>query len=1167
MREQSGGTTRRAGIKTLIALALGALVSGRAVAAIYTNAASGTWSADASWAGGAKPPAGGAADAAVVFAGSGPVASSNDLAGTFLLNQMTFASGSTALSGNTLAFTNNGATGPQVVNVSGSAATISNSVVLGSDTTFAASNSITAKALFSGKGGLIKTGAYTLTLSTNNHTYVGSTIVAAGSLVIQTPNTGTATISSTNFTVQSGATLQILNGANPYWNAPAISVFTVQTNASLLIEANALYCGYLNAASGATVTGAPQLNGIDNAGRITASLGSLSFARIILNPVGSANPTQTLRFDGTGGGLVIGTSTNTPFSWRPGSASGLSTVRMDIGDSPSAPVDLLVPWLNLRPGGTGTAFFKQGSGVMRLDGLDWSSAASPVKPTSCTVSGGTFILNTSAANAAGVNFASLAIDSGATFQVGAGGAAGALYIGVTDDGTLAFSRADAYTFTNAITGAGGVVQKGPGALTLTGPNAYSGTTAVSGGTLFVNAPGALSGSGTVSVAAGAALGGSGTLAGPVAAAAGATLLPGGSNTVGTLTLSNAGADALTLNGCALLADLSNIAGACDRLAVAGGLVLNGANTIALAFPSGVPPAGTYTLMTYASRSGDGTLALNAYYPNATLAVTESSVTLTVTGPGITYLKWKGGASGIWDTSTANWQLNGADATYAEGDSVLFDDTAAANFTVGAAGAVTPASVTFNAATNYTLSASVAGASTPVIKMGAGTATLSGANTYGGGTFLTAGTLTVSSSANLPSAGPLTFGGGTLQILGTSFNSLAAYTVNWDSFRGGLDIAANNTITVTNAIGGSGSLTKSGGGTVSLTGANTYSGGTAVNAGYVRAFNASSLGTGPVNMTLDRSQLDLMGGLTVTNAITVRGAGFVNSAGSLQSYYYTTNAWNGPVLLGDGNARLGCPGGLLTIGGVISSGANVYDLIVRNPNDSGGVLVLASTNAYRGNTWIRCGTLRLGVNNALPPASLLQLGLDAGQSNVTNATFDLAGFDQQLAGLVDRGTDNAHAIINSAAAASTLTIANPSAAYTYGSTLDGNLSLVKVGGGALTLTGANTASGSVAVNAGTLAIAGAGTLGPNCTNIAVNAGTLLLSNSVALADSALLRIANGGGAKVNLAAGVAETVGWLSFGDKLRPGGVYSAATDSEHFAGTGVLIVRHGNGGTLLTVR
>ena len=117
------------------------------------------------------------------------------------------------------------------------------------------------------------------------------------------------------------------------------------------------------------------------------------------------------------------------------------------------------------------------------------------------------------------------------------------------------------------------------------------------------------------------------------------------------------------------------------------------------------------------------------------------------------------------------------------------------------------------------------------------------------------------------------------------------------------------------------------------------------------------------------------------------------------------------------------------------------------------------------------------------------------------------------------------------------------------------------------------SGGVTVSAGTLVMAAAGTLGSACTNIAVTAGTLSLTGTDGLDNEAALRIADGGGAKVNLAAGVNESVGYLYFGDKLRMGGTYGATgsgariLDDEHFSGSGILTVRHGNGGTLIRLQ
>ena len=1163
----------REGCLKAAVLAVTVVVASAACAASYTNSATGNWSASGSWMGTA-PLASGASDAAVVFSAAGANNSTNDLTGNFTLNRLEFAAGTNTLSGNQLVFTNSGATGPQVINNSGSVAAIGNSVVLGSDTTVSTSNSVTLTSLLSGKGGLIKTGPYMLTISTNNHTYVGSTVVAAGTLAIQTVNFGTPSIGSTNFVVQSGATLRILTGANPFWYASANSVFNVQSNASLLIEANAMQCGYLIAPSTATVTGSPLLYGVDTASLKTATLGSVNLARIILQPSGSAPSTQTVRFDGTGTGLKIGTDSVTPLSWRPGSVSGLQTINFDIADSPAAAVDLLVPWLNIRPSTTGIAFFKQGAGVMQLNGLDWLSGNN--SPVACTVSGGTLVLTSSATNAVGVNFASIAVSNGAMLQLGTNSTAGAIYTNVANEGMVAFNRSDAYTFGKVISGGGGVVQKGTGTLTLNGVNTYSGATTVSAGTLLVNAPGSLAAGSAVAVTGGT-LGGNGTINGTVALSAGAALAPGGTNALGTLTLANSGASALTLNGNSLLFDLSNVSGTSDLLSVAGTLTLNGANTIALSFPNGVTPAGTYTLMTYAAKTGSGTLALNAVYPNATLTVGDTSAILTVTGTGITYLRWKGNVSGTWDTTTLNWLRDGSASAYSAGDAVTFDDSASGNFTIGSTNAVSPTSVTINnsaagIASNYTVSASIVGSGTALSKLGNGAVTLSGTNTYTGGTALGGGTLSIGSYSNLPAAGGLTFNGGTLRLTGTAVSSLNPYVVNWGTFNGGLNVTnANVTLTVTNSIGGPGSLSKQGLGSLALTSASTYSGGTTVGAGFLNLSNGGGLGSGAVTVA-DAATLALSGGITCTNALTIMGVG--NSYGALQSASDSSNVWSGPVTLGSDGTRLGGfgPTAVLNVSGVIGSGANTFMLIVRSLS-TGGTLILSANNTWLGSTWLRCGILRLGVNNALPTSTVLQIGLGAPQADNVDATFDLAGYNQQVAGLLNASIiDNMRVVTNSVATPSTLTVANPSTPYSYNGVIAGNVSLVKAGNGTLTLANTNTTYGSFTVSNGTLVVSSTGTLGVNSTNVTVVAGTLVLSNSVSIADSALLRIANGGGAKVNLAAGVNEVVGTLYFADKQRPGGTYGAAgsgasvIDTDHFAGTGILTVRHGNGGLVLRI-
>jgi autotransporter-associated beta strand protein len=148
---------------------------------------------------------------------------------------------------------------------------------------------------------------------------------------------------------------------------------------------------------------------------------------------------------------------------------------------------------------------------------------------------------------------------------------------------------------------------------------------------------------------------------------------------------------------------------------------------------------------------------------------------------------------------------------------------------------------------------------------------------------------------------------------------------------------------------------------------------------------------------------------------------------------------------------------------------------------------------------------------------------------------------------------------------------------FNGVITGAVSIVKLGTGTLTLTNKFISTfGSFTVSNGALNIADQGTLGVNSTNIVVGGtGTLVISNSLAIADVATIQMPTNSvsTAKINLAEGVDERVGWLYFGGKMQNAGTYgsndSPATykDNTHFAGKGVLTVRFDEFGTVLIVR
>jgi autotransporter-associated beta strand protein len=148
---------------------------------------------------------------------------------------------------------------------------------------------------------------------------------------------------------------------------------------------------------------------------------------------------------------------------------------------------------------------------------------------------------------------------------------------------------------------------------------------------------------------------------------------------------------------------------------------------------------------------------------------------------------------------------------------------------------------------------------------------------------------------------------------------------------------------------------------------------------------------------------------------------------------------------------------------------------------------------------------------------------------------------------------------------------------FGGRIMGSLNLVKAGAAdsTLTLRGANAVAGAVFVRGGTLAVDETGTLGAPVGGVTVESGTLLLQNSAALADSTTVRLpeTGDGGAKIQLAAGVEERVGWLFYGETMRRAGTYGSTAspaqvkDDARFAGTGVLRVLHDNAGTVITLK
>ena len=409
---------------------------------------------------------------------------------------------------------------------------------------------------------------------------------------------------------------------------------------------------------------------------------------------------------------------------------------------------------------------------------------------------------------------------------------------------------------------------------------------------------------------------------------------------------------------------------------------------------------------------------------------------------------------------------------------------------------------------------ISGTGGSLVKVGTGTMTLSGANTYTGGTTFAGGTVSVGNDANLGgAAGALAFKGGTLRVTGTSFTSTAR-AINWGVGGGGFDIAdPANSFTVSQALGGTGSLTKLGAGTLVLSGADTYSGGTTVSAGTLTT-------TGTVN-----------GGLS--NAATVNAAGIINggignSGAFIVSGALTTNG----AFTNSGKATLTVSGGDFT--GITTLTNNSTDpngiriaadrtLSATDITNSSGASIVNSGTLTATNEIANAGriinvagaTIDANINSTGPvignsgaingsvtlSGGLLNFGTGGRVSGTVNLSNTTAGLDIGDAGGVTIGSLAGVAGSRVNLGPETLTITN--AASGFAGTISGSGGLTLTGGRQV-LIGTNDYTGATVVSGGTLEVDGALTA---TASVMVSAGGRLTGTGII--DPLTVTIGSGG----------------------------------------------------------
>ena len=590
------------------------------------------------------------------------------------------------------------------------------------------------------------------------------------------------------------------------------------------------------------------------------------------------------------------------------------------------------------------------------------------------------------------------------------------------------------TVSGVVSGSGSLVKSGAGTLTLTADNAYN-ATKISGGTVAVSADTQL---GTQAV----------------------NFIEAAGDEVAKRKLSNLANSSIFLDGGILQASESVTNKRLVNLGLAGGTIsVDSKKTLTV--KGLVTGGGTSGLV----KEGEGVLHLSL---EEYQAVKEDG--FTTEGAEVTEQNFTGNTTikaGVLVVDSVAKDLGkNTNVVLAGGDLRTLLSSNLAGLTLEGVGGAVDTTGTVTSVTG-----TVAG-SGDLRKKGSGTLILTQNNSYTGDTIISEGKLQITSSGALGSSGELVFDGGVLQSAANL--DLGTRKAQITESNGTIDSA--NQITIGGSISGEGQLIKSGSGTLTLTGENTFAGGVKIKEGTVEASSDKALGAATGKVIIDGATL-----------------GIIKQAGSTDN----------PII--NREVELTDAGGTLSVGQdvdatfagkIIATNASTSDLI---KSGNGNLNFTADNKNLTADITVKAGTLGVGGGAVSADDNL-------GQGLLT----------------LDGGSLRANA--NDIALSKQIVLNSQGGVDTHGKTnvvitgqITGTGTFVKSGEGDLALTGDNKYAGGTLIEKGDLLIASHANLGGTATGITLNGGNLKLTNDLTIggADGRQIQVgANGGGINTN-----------------------------------------------------